>query len=430
MSVPPDLWRLLDSYNAPLKEIHTSFLRIFGKEDFSRVAVSLTILMEDGNLNMLPRLIIAYFLFYIIGVTESSISNNPNITALKFLFSLLDEGHNQPIQHESVRNDHVRFLNILRILVASLLTGSGGELIEQSPRALATSLLAPIDKQRGVLARLQQSLQAQNYVLELRKTAYQRIIPSLGGNHSPALLSPFLYGPQPSIDNENTSYPQEQDYGRFGLIGLRPAPSVMPILDIEGWWTMPNSSTHSPILMQPELPTQKNHSSSEQLNILLQHATKHRLKQSEEQSLLDALKSEPELAFECGVGGKKLRGLVESNPRIAAEVGIRQSGDELLQVLSKMDVSLHSLDVVNRLANNTQLPKDFLRSFISSCISACTHAQGTRQTRLVRIVSVFVQSLIRNRVVENEDLFEVSSFCMRFSNVAEATELYKSLKNI
>lgn len=156
------------------------------------------------------------------------------------------------------------------------------------------------------------------------------------------------------------------------------------------------------------------------------------------------------LVSEAGLSPQNLPRLVENNPIVAIEClllilgssaeGNANNKNDYLSALAGMDMSIHSMEVVNRLAthsargarinsdspqhgkrkqqstmqqknaqedeeeNQPLLHPEYIHLYISTCISSCESMSYDRhlQNKSVRLVCVFLQSLIRNGIVSAE----------------------------
>eukprot|EP00727_Mastigamoeba_balamuthi_P006249 m51a1_g2243 hypothetical protein (451) ;mRNA; f:285171-286820 len=279
---------------------------------------------------------------------------------------------------------------------------------------------------------------AQAAAFDAARQAYADRVPPVGNPLHRAAIARVV--PDPDADAQDPKEDLASAMAEAGspLRGFepawqRPAPPVLEAGDDDVMWLDPEPAF--PVLWDTTMCQPPRY--SPELRGLMARAFYTTLGTPQTEALLLELERNRKLVYHCGLTPARLPDLVENNPLVAIEALLKLVASpqltEYLGVLVNMELSLHSMEVVNRLTTSIELPSEFVHLYVERCISSCErlgHDKAT-QNRLVRLACVFLQSLIRNNIVDVSDLYpEVLAFCVNFSKIREAAGLYRLLRTL
>mmetsp|Transcript_20819 Transcript_20819/g.58671 ORF Transcript_20819/g.58671 Transcript_20819/m.58671 type:complete len:420 (-) Transcript_20819:109-1368(-) len=405
------LLNLLKESSKPFENIAQSFYRSFPKSEQFKVGCVVCMLLQDQLLTQTQR-IVGFYLLY-------DIYRNETLPTTPFV----------PIVLETVEqtNDTLE-----RKFLLQFLTSPPKELPKQS----VSDFLASYDPSElptipdlDAFRRMHQEGAPQ-----VPSSGTLGVRPSVRDSSEEASWAPGPAGEPGAGDGARL----DLGAGELSLLSLEPAwarpapPLLEPAVDEALWLGAPH------VLCEPmwDYSMCADTSLGSEVRELIAKAVKAPLPSSQQQVIFSGLEQDAKLVYHCGLTPRKLPDLVENNPAIAIEVLLKLMSSSQItgyfSVLVNMEMSLHSMEVVNRLTTAVDLPTEFVHLYISNCISSCENIKDKyMQNRLVRLVCVFLQSLIRNKIINVQDLFiEVQAFCIEFSRIREAASLFRLLKTL
>ncbi|WJZ92304.1 hypothetical protein VitviT2T_011307 [Vitis vinifera] len=421
------LFSLLNAENQALDEIMTDFNSKFPRIRHFRLCTSLLMLLEDKSVLKSTQRLVAFTILLQAYSSQQS-SMNP------FISFLINAACNE----EAEKYERAFILQLL----ASANSSNSKEVLKQT----ATDFVKGFDPSSQAFPQ-QEQLQQQYcdrvhpepYNCLLRNATVKNVVPDPDVPSGCDINSPEFDlepGAKPKLgsgdrDEALTGLLQNLSLEGFGPRWIRPLPPRLLIQD-ELVWLNPDNNHE----LQWDYGMCADTSRGAAVRDLIAKALKGPLAPTQQEQVFVELANDPKLVYHCGLTPRKLPDLVENNPLIAVEVLIKLINsaeiEEYFRVLVSMDMSLHSMEVVNRLTTAVELPTEFVHMYITNCISSCQNIKDRyMQNRLVRLVCVFLQSLIRNKIINVQDLFiEVQAFCIEFSRIREAAGLFRLLKTL
>uniref|UniRef100_A0A336MXT3 CCR4-NOT transcription complex subunit 11 n=1 Tax=Culicoides sonorensis TaxID=179676 RepID=A0A336MXT3_CULSO len=385
----------------------------FEKTEYINIGTLLSILLRQGDFTGIIQRLCGYYIIFDLFRSEQA-----DCPFLPFFISAIDAK-----EHSRTKMDLIE-RNFLTQLVDDGAKDLAGKTVEQILRYdINPALAEDISNVRG---------QAKAKQMELPycvKSGLANVLPATGTGMAPSTNNEASF--KEMLENLTINPDKSPLNNQFVPQFMSIPPPLLTCDDELIWFDLTNPGWHKPAFDSSSTPS----IGSCEAKKLIEQAFTQALSIQDQGLLLNELNDDPDTVNQIGLTPERLPDLVENNPLIAIEVLLKLMHSaqitEYFSALVNMEMSLHSMEVVNRLTTAVDLPSEFIYLFISNCISTCeTMKDKYVQNRLVRLVCVFLQSLIRNKIINVKDLLiEVEAFCVEFSRIREAAALYRLLKN-
>ncbi|VAI02902.1 unnamed protein product [Triticum turgidum subsp. durum] len=383
-----DLLKLISGVSRPLEDVVADFLARVPPERRLRFGSAIKFLLEDKVMFQPAERLIAFailhqgyssqltnpFVPFLINVACDEISERPERVFLQLLLTSANEDNNKEILKHSAE-DYLK------------------------EPSYASQVLLPRDRLESQYSC--NDVQLQTYTscaaAKVRSAIPDPDVSQSCGDSSG--ISPTKL----NRDNVVTNLLQQTPLRGLSPPWIRPSPPRLEILEGELQWL--NLDNNHELLWDSSMCADTSRGAS--IRDLVGRACKGPLAPAQQEQVVLDLARDWKLVYHCGMTPEKLPDLVEHNPLIAVDVLSKLINcpdmDSYFNVLVHMEMSLHSMEVVNRLTTAVDLPPGFIHDYISNCIRSCQNIKDKyMQNRLVRLVCVFLQSLIRNKIINGE----------------------------